>query len=1192
MSPSVLSPAKILPVRLRLALAGLAALTAGLRADPGLTQTPLATRSGPAGRTMFTELPPEQTGIKCENFFADPLMWGAHYTQLVNGGLGTGIAVADFDSDGRPDVFVVSKTGPSRLFRNLGNWKFTDVTVAAGLATTADLGRTDRTEWTQGATWADVNNDGQLDLYVCRFNAPNQLFINQGNGTFKEEAQARGLAVIDASEQGAFFDYDRDGWLDVYLQTNLLDPARAPNGQRDYLFHNRGDGTFENVTDRAGIAGESLTHSAGVWDYDGDGWPDLYVANDFTTPDRLYHNNRDGTFTDVINTVVPHLPYSAMGSDQGDLNNDGLIDFLVADMAATTHEKDHRGMAYSRTLKGGEGEPANTEAPQYSHNALYLNSGTGRSLEAAYLAGLAATDWTWSVRFEDLDNDGLLDLHITNGMIREYQNADLLDRSFLAASPAERINLLRASPRLAEANLAYRNRGDLQFEEIGRAWGLDQVGVSFGAAFGDFDEDGDLDVIFANLEGHPTVLRNDSPDGHRLILALRGTASNRFGVGAVVTIETAQGTQVRQLETARGYLSSSEPIVHFGLGAETSVRSLTVVWPNGRRQSFSGLAADQRYTVTEPASAEPTAGRPAVRPQFTEEGATRGLDLQSQESFDVENQPLVPVRFDRLGPALALGDINHDGRIDVVLGGTGRQPAQIRFGAAGGFAAGGNLPPATVDDGPLLLLDYDGDGLVDLLQTRAGANRSAGSPAYQPVLQRNTGSGFEPQPAALPPLPLSVGAAVAADFDHDGRLDVFLGARVLPNRYPQSPRSALLRNEGGRFTDVTDALAPALREAGMIRSALWSDADGDGWPDLLLAPEWGSVRYFHNDAGKGFTERSAEAGFSAAGTGWWTSLASADFNGDGRPDYVAGNTGLNTLYQPPALLYAGNFKGGGGAPQVIEAYREGDSLYPRRTRKELAAQIPALLARFPRNDAYARSTLPALLGEDRLAAARLYTATEFRSGIFLSQPDGTYRFSALPRLAQIAPVQGIAAGDCDGDGHADLYVVQNSFSPNPGTGRFDGGLSLLLHGDGRGNFVPVVPAQSGLIVPGDAKALVMFDLDDDGWPDFLVSRNNSTTLAWHNRGIPGRHSFQVRLQGRPGNPTAVGAALQLELADGTVQATEIAAGGGYYSQAPAAVFFGWPEGNPPRRLSVRWPDGSTSETALTEVPTVLEIKMP
>lgn len=1153
-------------------------------ASPGLDAAPLAARSGPPGATMFTLLRPDQTGIHCENHFGDPQMWGKHYTELMNGSLGTGIAVADYDRDGRPDVFVVSKTGPSRLFRNLGEWKFADVTVAAGLATPTDLARTDRADWTQGAAWADVNNDGWLDLYVCRFNAPNLLFINQGNGTFREEGQARGLAVVDASGMGSFFDYDRDGWLDVYVQTSLLDTIQAPNGQRDLLFHNRGDGTFENVTERAGITGENLAHSTSVWDYDGDGWPDLYVANDFTAPDKLYHNNRNGTFTNVIDSVVPHVPYSSMGADSGDLDNDGRPDFLVGDMAATSHEQDHRGMAYSRMLQSNAIEPVTTEVPQYSHNALFLNTGAGRCLEAAYLAGLAATDWTWSVRFEDLDNDGRLDLHVTNGMVREYQNADLLDRMVLAQNPAERMGIMRASPRLAETNLAYRNTGELRFEEVGRRWGLDQKDVSFGAGFGDFDGDGDLDVIIAKHEKDPTVLRNDSPDGHRLLVVLQGKISNRYGVGAKVTIVTAQGTQTRQLELARGYLSTSEPILHFGVGKDTLIKTLTVEWPSGHLQAFTDLRADQRLTITEPAGpARPSTPEPAPRAQFAEVGAATGLDLKVDESFDLENQPLVSTRFDRLGPALAMGDLNQDGLTDLVLGGTGKRPAQILFRKGGRFVPVANLPASPVDDGPLLLLDYDGDGRTDLLQTKAGANRSANSPSFQPVLHRNSGDGFTPQPAALPPLPLSVGAAVAADFDRDGRVDVFLGARVLPGRYPQAPRSALLRNTGSRFEDATDALAPMLREAGLVRSALWSDVDGDGWPDLLLALEWGGVRYYHNDQGRGFTDRSQAAGFAAAGEGWWTSLASADFNGDGRLDYAAGNAGLNTLYQPPALLYVGSFKAG-NSTQVIEAYQEGDRLYPRRNRKELAAQLPAILQRFPRNDAYARATLTDLLGADRLAAARRFAATELQSGVFLSQPDGTFRFSPLPRMAQIAPLQGMVAGDFNGDGHADLYTVQNSHAPNPGIGRFDGGLSQLLRGDGRGDFTLVEPAKSGLIVPGDAKALAVFDLNADGWPDFLVSRNNSTALAWSNEGVAGGHPLEVRLRGRPGNPTAVGALLRLELADGTMQLAEISAGGGYYSQSDASAFFGWPQGNPPRRLVIRWPDGSTSEQMMSGTP--------
>ncbi|MES1195242.1 MAG: CRTAC1 family protein, partial [Opitutus sp.] len=377
-----------------------------------------------------------------------------------------------------------------------------------------------------------------------------------------------------------FCDYDRDGWLDVYVHTNLLDSVKAGGGQRDLLFHNRGDGTFENVTERAGIAGEGLTHSATWWDYNQDGWPDLYVAEDFGVADKLYRNNRDGTFTNVIHATVPQMSYSSMGADLGDVNNDGRIDFLVGDMASTSHEKDQRGMAASRELTRDDTDSP-TLAPQMLRNALYLNTGTARFLEAGALAGLAATDWTWSLRLEDLDNDGRLDLHVTNGMIREYNNADMRQRIISNENPDEQMRVMKASPVLAEHNLAFRNLGDLKFEPAGAAWGLDQLGVSFGAAFADFDGDGDLDLVYANFDAAPTVLRNDSQTGHRAVFALQGTTSNRFGVGATVKLETAAGVQVRTLVIGRGYLSSSEPILHFGLGDDTKIARATVTWPSG-----------------------------------------------------------------------------------------------------------------------------------------------------------------------------------------------------------------------------------------------------------------------------------------------------------------------------------------------------------------------------------------------------------------------------------------------------------------------------------------------------------------------------------------------------------------------------------------------------------------------------------
>ncbi|HEY4300098.1 MAG TPA: FG-GAP-like repeat-containing protein [Candidatus Didemnitutus sp.] len=1148
-------------------------------ATPALEIHDLAPRSGPRGPTMFAELPPERTGIVTENRYADPRMWGDRFREFEIGAIGTGVAIGDYDGDGRPDIFVVSKTESCRLFRNLGDWKFEDVTDQAGVGDAGEAAGI----WKQGVTFADVNNDGRPDIYVCRFNAPNLLYINQGDGTFKDEARAYGLDVNDASVMAAFCDYDRDGRLDLFLQTNVRDAASEPAGRRNYLFHNNGNGTFTDVTVRAGISGEAQGHSAIWWDYDGDGWPDLYVANDFAKPDRLYHNNGDGTFADVIDRVVPHMPYSAMGSDLGDVNNDGFIDLFVAEMAASTHAKDQRTMAVSRSTLAEDPVEGSRTAPQDFRNALYLNTGTGRCLEGAYLAGLAATDWTWSVRLEDLDNDGRLDLFVTNGMVRESHNADLMNRQALAANPADQARIAFASPPLSERHLAYRNDGGLTFTEVGAAWGLNQRGVSFGAAFGDLDGDGDLDLVYANYQKGVTVLRNDSDRGHRVMVALHGGRSNRFGIGSVVRIRTKSGEQVRPLVLARGYLSSSEPVVHFGLGEDEMIDELSVEWPSGAVQPFENLAADRRYEITEPADAPSMPPAKSARAQtlFHETGALAALASHEAPLDESGANALLPMRLNRRGPPLAVGGADGAGREIVVVGGTAGDGLRIlRTNGRGGFDSllhvGTN---AVVDDGPILMFD-SGDGSTALLVTEGGVGAPAGTPDYQPWFFLSDGDGnLTDARERLPTILTSVGAAAAADFQHSGKLGLFLGGRVIPGQYPHAPRSALLANRGGHYEDVTDELAPGLREVGMVSGALWSDVDGDGWPDLLLALEWGQVKCFRNHEGRGFTDDTERLGFAAAGTGWWTSIAAADFNGDGRMDYVVGNVGLNTPYHAdaahPALLYAGDFKSD-GTEQLIEAYDEGGKLYPWRTRRDLGAVIPAILRKFPRNDNYAHSTLEEILGKDKLAAAQCFTATELQSGVFLSQPDGTHRFRPLPRLAQIAPIEGMVTGDFDGDGKTDLYAVQNSYAPIPQVGRFDGGLSQLLKGDGRGNFSAVPARESGLIVPGDAKAVVTLDLNGDGSPGFVVSRNDSTPLVFAARTEAGRHFLRVILRGPAGNRDAIGAQVTLEMSDGNRQTMEIAAGSGYYSQSAPAALFGWSDTNAPRQLRVRWPDGRST----------------
>jgi len=1180
---SVLRAAALLPLALLVIACG-----APVAASEGgaVSWEPLAPpEAGQEAPTRFVAVPPEESGLSRVNRYDDPRMWGELYREFTLGAVGSGVAAGDFDNDGRPDLFAVSKTGQNRLYRQVEPFVFEDVAEAAGI-----LGPQ---SWSVGATFVDIDGDGWLDLYVCHFDAPNRLYVNQGDGTFAERAAAYGIDVRDASVMGAFADYDRDGDMDLYLQTNILDYRRNFKGRPDYLFRNEGDGSFADVTGEAGIWGISQGHSATWWDYNNDGWPDIYVANDFENSDRLYRNNGDGTFTDVLAEVAPHTSYFSMGSDFGDINNDGLVDFLVGDMAATTHYKDKTGMAeMGRGI--WEMERVDSLFPMYMRNALYLNTGVERFGEVAYLAGLDATDWTWAVKFADLDNSGFVDLFVTNGNIRNFIDADLLDKQKVVTSLAGLARLFRNAPPLRERNLAFRNEGELRFENVSEEWGLDHLGVSFGATIADFDRDGRLDLVTNNLDEPLALYRNVGPGAAAgLLVRLEGRASNAYGVGARLTLETERGPQTRQIFLARGALSSDEPLAHFGLGPDEEAGPLTVHWPSGRRQTVEGVSPGRLYTLVEPdGPAELPEPREAPVPdyretaQFEERSQALGLDVELPESKfnDLAEQPLLPRRLSRLGPGLAWAELEDGGRALAVGGTAGHPDLLLVEGADGRFAPGDRLKGdgrAASETLPLLWLDADADGRLDLYAGSGSVERDPGHPSYADRLYLGQDDGrLAPAPAdALPDTRQSAGAAAAADFDADGRLDLFVGGRAVPGEYPKTPRSSLLRNEGGAFVDVTEELAPGLAETGMVTAAVWSDATGDGRPDLLLAREWDSVALFENTA-EGLVEATEEAGF-APYKGWWNSIAAADFNGDGRMDYAVGNAGLNTKYRAsperPTMLFSGVFDASGKTRLIEAQYEDGDDkLYPIRPLSKLRYSLPDFEDKFDSFDAYARSTIEEIFPGEALAGARRLEATTLESGVFLSQRDGSFAFRPLPRLAQAAPAYGIAAQDFDGDGRVDLYLAQNSHSPEPTTGRFAGGISLLLRGDGEGGFAPAPAHESGLVVKGDAKALVVADLHGDGWPDAIVSQNKGPLRVFANRGVPGRNSFSVSLQGPPGNPEAVGARVTVERRDGTASAAEIRSGSGYLSQSQRAAFFGYGDANAPEAIAVRWPDGETS----------------
>lgn len=1173
---------------------------------PTIQWAPLADWAPHAGRTGFERLRADQTGIDFIHQWTPPEKYGVNIDRAFAGG---GVAIGDYDNDGRPDIYLSRPFGGGRLYRNLGQFRFEDVTDRTGLGE-------DRA-WGAGCSLADINGDGNLDLYVCGFDCPNRLFINQGDGTFSEQAKSFGLDFSGSSVMMAWADYDCDGDLDGYLVTNrpyvskdstvsvaevqsklirrgqqiwmpeqykeYIDLAQKDDGQvilitagqYDHLLKNNGDGTFTDVSKPAGIRGNDMGLSATWWDYNGDRFPDLYVANDFFGPDRLYRNNGDGTMTDVIASALPHTPWFSMGTDVADINNDGLLDLMATDMSGTTHYK--QKISTADMLRQGWFLDWPTPR-QYMRNALYLNSGTDRFMEVAHMTRLANSDWTWAVRFADFDNDGWVDLFVANGMTGDYLNSDLR-----GAPPAARARSLKR-----DTNFMFRNAGNLQFQEVGAAWGVNHDTVSFGAATGDLDNDGDLDLVVNNFNEPPAVYRNVSSGGNRVTLRLRGSVSNRDGLDARVTLETRSGVQVRYLTSSRGFMSSGEPIVHFGLGQDGQIDRLTVDWPSGHTQVFEHQEANRHYTIVEPDRVPPpTRPADAEPPMFVRSGSLQHIWHRERPFDDFDRQPLLPNRLSQLGPGLACGDVDGDGDLDLYVGGAAGQAGRLyqnwgdgRFVSApsGPSRAQGALAgDLASEDMGCLFFDADGDDDLDLYVVSGGNEFSPGDEALKDRLYLNKHNGFQKAPSGtIPDMRASGSTVVGGDFDRDGDVDLFVGGRVVPGAYPESPQSYLLENDRGRFLDVTDSRASPLRNTGMVTGAVWSDADGDGWLDLLVAHDWGAVKFYHNERGT-LVDRTVAAGL-ANRLGWWNGITAGDVDNDGDMDYLVTNFGLNTKYTAtpaePVRLYYGDFDGS-GRNRIIEAKQSRFGLLPVRGKSCSQNAMPFVRTRFQKYDDFAKATLEDIYGEQCLREALVLEVNCLESGTLINDGAGRFRFVPLPRMAQISPAFGSLVNDLDGDGKLDVVIVQNFFGPQRETGRMDGGLSLLLMGRGDGTFDAIRPDQSGLVIPGDATSAVRLDLNRDGWPDLVVATNNGELMAFENRPSRAYRQWRLVLRGNPGNRLALGTRVTVHFRNGRQQTAEVTGGGGYLSQSSHVLPFGLGADDAVDRVDVRWPNGKT-----------------
>ncbi|WP_111706442.1 VCBS repeat-containing protein [Lutibacter citreus] len=1069
---------------------------------------------------LFTAINSTDSGITFVNKLEETL--DVNYFQYNYTYIGGGVATADFNNDGLVDLFFTSNTHDNKLYLNKGNLKFEDITNKSGVKK--------RAGFDTGVSVVDVNNDGYLDIYISRGGAvndnnefENMLYINNGDLTFSEKAKELGLADNNRSINAIFFDYDNDNDLDVYVsnasdivsrkQTQVIDlktlqndPETITQKGSDRLYNNDGTGHFTDVSKKAGIMPETgFGLNPEIGDFNNDGWLDIYVNNDFNIPDFAYLNNGDGTFTESRDELFKHMSFNSMGGDLADINNDGLLDLMTLDMNPEDYVRSKTTMGMT-SISVFEEMVSKGYHHQYMHNMLHINNGNGTMSDISKMAGMADTDWSWSLLSADFDLDGYNDIYVTNGVYRDVIDKDMnnkilgiLRKNNRKPTSEDFFNYAKMFPQQKLVNYFFKNNEDLTFENTSTKWTVSTATFSNGAAYADLDNDGDLDLIVNNINDNATLLKNNAIElnkGNFLQISFEGPKTNKFGNGVIANIYLENGTlQTRQLVNTRGFLSSVSNKLHFGLKKNDSIKKLEIVWQDGKKQELTGISANQNVKIK-----YANAVLKDVSNETEKESnlifAKLNTDYKHVDPYfnDYNYQVLLPHKLSQTGPAIAKADVNKDGIEDVYIGGGHGQLGQLLLGdRKNGFktkSVSDFLFDKQKEDVGACFFDADNDGDQDLYVVSGSYEFFRNPRMLQDRLYLNNGRGdFKLAKNNLPEM-LSAGSVVVpSDYDNDGDLDLFVGGRVIPNKYPHAPISYLLNNNKGTFTIETSNVAPELETVGMVTDAVWFDINKDNTKDLIVCGEWMGIEVFLNIDGK--FEKSNYYNSLNSAKGWWNKLLIADVDNDGDEDIVAGNLGLNYKFhastEKPFHVYAKDFDFNGVEDVFLAKYYNNKQV-PVRGKGCTAQQMPHLNNKIKTYESFASRDIEGIVGAG-IKTALHYEVNEFKSGIFINNGGNDFAFKPFSNLVQRSPINSILFNDFDNDGIKDLLLAGNNYQSEVETTRADGGIGAFLKGDNTGSFKYISNLESGFFVDKDVRNMVEVEGKNRSYI-FVVNNNN------------------------------------------------------------------------------------------------------